>query len=147
MEQVLHLHNDVEEVPLLGEWTEQLAAETNMPPDDAFQLNMVLEEAVVNVMEYAYPGQTGMPVTLEVSVHDDVYRFVLTDEGVAFDPTADSIEPDVTQGAEERPIGGLGIFLVKQYMQHVSYRREDGRNILTMEYKLGTMANLAVDML
>ena len=144
MNHSLNLQNDLDEITVLGEWMEQLGETYSIPADDLFQLNMVLEEAVVNVVDYAYPGQTGMPITLDVSTDGKVFDFVLTDEGVPFDPTTDSSEPDIEQGAEERPIGGLGIYLVKQYMRDVRYRRENGKNILSMTYELGAMSDLEI---
>ena len=65
---------------------------------------------------------------------DAVVKFVLTDDGIPFDPTKEE-DPDVTLSAEERQIGGLGIFLVKNIMQSVEYSRVDGQNVLTMKYK------------
>lgn len=144
MNHCLTLQNDIDEITVLGEWVEQLGETYDIPADDLFQLNMVLEEAVVNIVEYAYPGQTEKPISLAVSTDGRVFDFVLTDEGVQFDPTKDSDEPDIEQGAEERPIGGLGIYLVKQYMSNVRYRRENGKNILSMTYELGTMSDLKV---
>lgn len=144
MNHSLNLQNCLDEITVLGEWMEQLGETYSIPADDLFQLNMVLEEAVVNVVDYAYPGQTGKPIRLEVSTDGRVFDFVLTDEGVPFDPTKDSDEPDIEQGAEERPIGGLGIYLVKQYMSNVRYRREGGKNVLSMTYELGAMSDLKV---
>lgn len=135
MKAVLELHNDISEVSLLGEWIEQVGEEFQLPASCVFQLNLALEEAVVNVMNYAYPGQEGMPVLLTAEAKDDgTYEFVLEDEGVEFDPTQ-SEEPDISLAAEDRPIGGLGIFLVMNIMKEVTYERRSERNVLRMSYK------------
>lgn len=136
MKKELHLTNDVSQVVALGEWIERLGEELALNPADVFQLNLALEEAVVNVMNYAYPGQTDMPIVLSVSADEgtDGIVFRLTDKGVPFDPTQAEM-PDVTLSAEERNIGGLGIFLVEQLMNRVAYEREGESNVLTMEWK------------
>ncbi len=128
----LTLHNDVAEVPLLAEWVEQLGEELGLDMPEVFQLNLALEEAVVNVMNYAYED-SGL-IDLSASVADSEIAFVLEDSGKAFDPTQVD-DPDITLSAEERNIGGLGIFLVQQFMSSVTYSRENGKNVLTMIYK------------
>ncbi len=137
MTKTLHLENDIAQVPLLAEWVEMLGEELMLPMPAVFQLNLALEEAVVNVMNYAYPDESGMPVELEAKTDEssDTICFVLSDEGIAFDPTQQD-DPDITLSAEERNIGGLGIFLVQQMMQSVAYERSGGKNILTMIYKV-----------
>ena len=128
----LTLHNDVAEVPLLAEWVEQLGEELGLEMPEVFQLNLALEEAVVNVMNYAYED-SGL-IDLSAKVVDSEIIFVLEDSGKAFDPTQVD-DPDITLSAEDRDIGGLGIFLVQQLMSGVTYSREDGKNVLTMIYK------------
>lgn len=136
MKKELHLINDVSQVVTLGEWVESLGEELSLNPADVFQLNLALEEAVVNVINYAYPGQTGMPIVLCATADEgrEGVVFSLKDNGVPFDPTkADA--PDLTLSAEEREIGGLGIFLVEQLMNRVTYERQGESNVLTMEWK------------
>lgn len=134
MKECLNLHNDINEVQLLGEWVEMLGEKYSLPMPAIFQLNLALEEAVVNVMSYAYPGESGRPVMLSAENFGNRIVFNLEDEGIAFDPTSKE-EPDITLNAVDRPIGGLGIFLVKQLMKEVSYSRLGNRNILTMVYE------------
>ena len=128
----LTLHNDVAEVPLLAEWVEQLGEELGLEMPEVFQLNLALEAAVGNVMNYAYED-SGL-IDLSAKVVDSEIVFVLEDSGKAFDPTKVD-DPDITLSAEDRDIGGLGIFLVQQLMSGVTYSREDGKNVLTMIYK------------
>lgn len=133
MKETLNLHNDINEVAQLGEWVELIGEKLELAMPVVFQLNLALEEAVVNVMNYAYPGKEGMPVRLSVEDKEDHLVFVLEDEGVPFDPTSTEA-PDLTLSAEDRPIGGLGIFLVKNIMSDVSYEYCNGCNVLTMVY-------------
>lgn len=131
---VLHLKNNIMNVPTLGEWVESLGEETGLQPDRVFQLNLALEEAVVNVMNYAYPGQEGMPVDVSVDISDEDLKFRIVDSGVPFNPLEHE-DPDITLGAEEREIGGLGIMLVRKLMEETSYEYRDGNNILTLIMK------------
>ena len=121
----LVMRNDIQQIPTLAEWIEMLGLpqELNMP------INLALEEAVSNVMLYAYPGKSGQ-VLVECDKSNKLV-FTITDSGVPFDPTQ-QIDPDVTQSAEERPIGGLGIFLVRQIMDDIRYERKEDKNILTL---------------
>lgn len=134
----ISLTNNVSQVPMLAAWVDAVGEELGLPPAAMFQLNLALEEAVVNVMNYAYPGEEGKPVYLraESSMSEDGRErviFTLTDEGVPFNPTKVAM-PDITLSAEERQIGGLGIFLVEQLMETVEYRRSEERNVLIMSY-------------
>lgn len=132
MQETLLLTNDISEVPALAEWVEQLGQKAMLPADQVFRLNLALEEAVVNVMNYAYPGEMGRPIRLVAEeMADGHLHFVIDDEGVPFDPTQ-AADPDITLSAEERSIGGLGILLVRQLMSHVHYERRDGHNILEL---------------
>jgi anti-sigma regulatory factor (Ser/Thr protein kinase) len=95
----------------------------------------VLEEAVVNVINYAYPKEEHEYIYLSARMHEGSIVLVLTDTGKEFDPTA-APEADVTLSAEDRQIGGLGIFLIRQIMNEVKYERIEGKNVLTLEKKL-----------
>lgn len=135
MEHILHLKNNISEVPTLGEWVEAIGEEFSLPSDKIFQLNLALEEVVVNIMNYAYPGEEGRPVDVSVKAGPASLVFTVDDQGLPFDPTAKE-DPDITLGAEDRPIGGLGILLVRQLMNDVAYRREDGHNLLTLSMNI-----------
>lgn len=128
----LELHNNVSEVARLAEWIETIGEEFALDPSQVFQLNLALEEAVVNVIDYAYEGEGVMDVN--VDKRDGELVFILIDSGKEFNPT-EKTDPDITLSAEERQIGGLGIFLVQQIMSSVEYERKEEKNILTMHYK------------
>lgn len=131
MKEVLQLTNDIQDVPRLGEWVEHIGELWELPMPKVFNLNLALEEAVVNVMNYAYPGQQGMPVVITASDENGVQTFTIEDEGIPFDPTLKE-DSDVTLGLDDRPTGGLGIFLVKELMSSVSYEWKSGKNVLTL---------------
>ena len=121
-----------------SEIIEYLMSSPDMPSDEPtrFKLRLSIEEAVENVVHYAYEGGIGW---LEVGTSLDRDSLVLTvelrDAGTPFNPL-DRDDPDITLSAEEREIGGLGIFLCKQMMDSINYRYEDGNNILTMTKKI-----------
>lgn len=133
MKENIELHNDINEVPILGEWIETLGDKFELPMPAIFQLNLALEEAVVNVMSYAYPGKEGMPVRLDVEDKDGLLVFTLEDDGIPFDPTQTE-DPDITLDATARDIGGLGTFLIRKIMSDVAYQRRGNTNVLTMTY-------------
>lgn len=131
MKHHLTLHNDVQEVPQLASFIDEVAEACGIDMATTMSLNLAMEEAVVNVMSYAYPAGTVGNVDIDAEFADGQLTFVLSDSGTPFDPTQAGT-PDLTLDAEERPIGGLGIFLVRQIMDTVVYRRSDGKNILTL---------------
>jgi anti-sigma regulatory factor (Ser/Thr protein kinase) len=98
------------------------------------QLNLALEEAVVNVMSYAYPEGTKGYVDIKAESDETYMKFIITDRGTPFDPTTKE-EVDTTLPIEERRIGGLGIFLVRKMMDAIEYEYKDGQNILTLKKK------------
>ena len=125
------LPNDLEEVPNLALFVDGACQAAQLNELDSMQINLAMEEAVVNVMSYAYPDQTNGKVNIEATVDEKALTFVIRDHGIPFDPTT-SGETDTSLSAEEREIGGLGIFLIRQYMDNIAYERVDGQNILTL---------------
>lgn len=135
MEKSIILANDISEISKLNEFVEEIGNEFSLTPDVVFNVNLVLEEAIVNVINYAYPKEKRESIYLSAQLHEGSIVFVLTDTGMQFDPTK-APEADITLSLEDRPIGGLGIFLIRQIMNEVSYERIDGKNVLTLSKKL-----------
>ena len=129
--ETLVLKNDVHEVTRFSSFiksvTEKLGIETPL----ARKLRLAVEEAVVNVISYAYPEGTEGDVTIKMMSDGHTLRFQIIDTGVPFDPTKKE-KADTTLSIEERQIGGLGIFLVRELMDTINYERVDGKNILTL---------------
>ncbi len=121
-----------------SEIIEFLMASPDIPADEGlqFKIRLSIEEAVENVVNYAYQDGIGW-LEAGTSIDDDglTLTIELRDAGVPFNPL-DKPDPDITLSAEERQIGGLGIFLCKQLMDDINYRYENGNNILTMSKKL-----------
>jgi sigma-B regulation protein RsbU (phosphoserine phosphatase) len=134
MQHSITLINDIEQVPQLADFVDMVCEEVGFDPTLSLQMNLAIEEAVVNVMTYAYPTGTVGNVNIEAQANDERLKFTIVDSGIPFDPTAKA-EVDTTLSVEERPIGGLGIHLVRQLMDSINYERIDGKNVLTLRKK------------
>ena len=112
---------------------EQLLDENKCPETLKMAMLVAVEEIFVNIAHYAYGGAPGEAVvSLDVVPDSKCCRVVFLDKGTPYNPL-EKADPDITLSAEERQIGGLGIYMVKQSMDKVEYRYEDGCNILTIE--------------
>ena len=126
------LQNDVKQVTELNSFVHSVGERLNLESSLTSQLTLAVEEAVVNVMSYAYPLGTKGDIQVDAQVTEQYIKFIITDEGKAFDPTQHS-ETDTTLSAEDRPIGGLGILLVQTLMDTINYERINGKNVLTLK--------------
>ena len=122
MTNTLHIKNELEQLTRLYAFLDQQAGTYELGELQSMQIKLAHEEAVTNVIQYAYPDKKDQDKRLTI---------VITDTGIGFNPL-ERQEPDLTLSLEERPTGGLGIYLVKQLMTEVSYSRSAGKNILTM---------------
>ena len=134
----LIIKNNISQISLLQEFVECTGQELSLSPALVMNLNLVLEEAVSNIILYAYPSGVSQDIVIEVQKTNNSLIFVITDTGIEFDITK-AKEANITLSAEERPIGGLGIFLIKKIMDKVAYSRIDNTNILTLEKNLETV--------
>ncbi|MBO7279078.1 MAG: ATP-binding protein [Bacteroidales bacterium] len=125
------LRNKTEEISRMSEFITQFAEEFNLSPEVSFNVHLALEEAVTNVIMYAFPENEEHEFMLTVRKAENSLILNVIDSGKEFDPTLQP-DADVTLPLEERPVGGLGIFLIRRLMLKVEYRRIDGKNILTM---------------
>lgn len=132
MEKEIKISNNLSEIATLADFIETLGEELSLPAEVTMNINLALEEAVANIIMYAYPPQEKQEILLKVTSNKDQLIFLLTDKGLSFDPTQVK-EVDLTLSIEERPIGGLGIFLIHNIMNEVSYRRLDDENQLIMK--------------
>ena len=135
LQRSITLPNDIEKVPVLAEFVDEVCEIAGFDMSTTMGINLALEEAVVNVMSYAYQPGTMGNVNIEAIANETRLKFIISDWGTPFDPTAEK-EVDTTLSAEERPIGGLGIHLVRQIMDSINYERIDGMNVLTLRKKL-----------
>jgi len=129
------LTNDVQEVAQLNTFVGDVCATVHLDDATAINVGLAVEEAVVNVMNYAYPQGTEGRIQVEASVSAGKLTFEISDDGKPFDPTA-ADDPDISLSTQQRPIGGLGIYLIRRYMDAMSYKRVDGKNVLTLSKNL-----------
>ena len=135
MKKEIKIKNHVEELEKVNQFVEEICEELGLDMELQMNLNLVLEEMVSNVIFYAYPK--GTPEEIELAAESDgkELTFVLSDNGIEFDPTAkEDADPDVNP--MDRDIGGMGIYIVKNIMNKVTYQRLEGKNLLTMQKKI-----------
>lgn len=125
------LSNDVQEVPRLGIFVKEVCSDMGLEKGDSIGVNLAVEEAVVNVMLYAYPQGTRGEVTVTATASEESLIFEIRDQGQPFDPTK-AKDADVSLGLKERKIGGLGIYLMRHYMNEIRYERRNNENILML---------------
>jgi serine/threonine-protein kinase RsbW len=131
MRKELRIKNQISELERVAQFIEEISEELHLDMEMQMNLNLVMEEMVSNVIFYAYPKESDSEIELLAKSDGKKLTFVLSDQGKEFDPTAkEDADPDVNPA--EREIGGMGIFIVKNIMNHVTYQRLEGKNLLTM---------------
>ena len=135
MRKSLVLPCDLQEVPRLNAFVEEVCQQVGFDEMVSMQVKVAVEEAVVNVMKYAYPPGQERDVTIEAASNDLRLKFTIIDCGKPFDPTVQS-KVDTTLSANERQIGGLGIHIMRQNMDSINYERMDNLNVLTLRKKI-----------
>jgi sigma-B regulation protein RsbU (phosphoserine phosphatase) len=131
MRKSIVLPNDVQEVPRLNAFVEEVCQAVGFDDIVTMKVNVAVEEAVVNVMKYAYPPGHRGDVTIEAASNDVRLKFTIIDSGMPFDPTVQA-EVDTTLSAKERKVGGLGIHIIRQNMDSMNYERMNNLNVLTL---------------
>ena len=117
-------------------FVDQTLENAQCPMKTQMAICVAIEEVFVNVAQYAYPECEGdMTLCVDFDSESRNITFRMTDKGIPFNPL-ETPEPDITLSAEEREIGGLGIFIAKKTMDSISYANENGENILTMIKKI-----------
>lgn len=126
----------VENIEKVTEFVNGQLEEINCPIKAKMQIDIAIDELFGNIAHYAYKPETG-PATVRVEVTEAPISVIVTfiDHGIPYDPLKKD-DPDVTLSAEERTIGGLGIFMVKKTMDEITYEYNDGQNILSIRKDL-----------
>ena len=131
----LTLTNNINELERLEPFLEEFFQQNGLAPTLFPKINLALEEALANVIMYAYPEGTEGDVKLSMKVEDNAIRMEIRDKGVPFNPLQQQ-EADLDVPLEERKIGGLGIHLIKEIMDSVAYEYHEGRNVLSMVFTI-----------
>lgn len=122
------------------EFVNGLLEEKNSPMNLVFELDIAVEELFVNIAHYAYTPEIG-EATIQVSFEEEDVVITFIDRGIPYNPWAKK-DPDITLSLEERQIGGLGIYMVKNSMDEVDYAYIDGKNVVTIKKKIVQKNNL-----
>lgn len=137
MQRSLHLSHPPEQghpsdvLPLIEDILNEMAEEGDWPMTLTMRANLILEELVLNTLTHG--DTTGLTkIDLELESNDHALTIHLTDDGSPFNPLTDAPEPDITLPLAERPIGGLGVYLVRTMGEELEYRRENDRNHLKL---------------
>ena len=140
MRKELRIKNQVSELEKVAQFVEEIGEELGLNMELQMNLNLVMEEMVTNVIFYAYPQGEVADIELLAKSDGKELTFVLSDQGKEFDPTAkEDANPDINPA--DREIGGMGIFIVKNIMNKVTYQRLEGKNLLTMTKGIDDQSN------
>ena len=132
MRKELKLRNQVGELERVNQFVEEIGEELNLDMERQMNLNLVMEDIVSNVIFYAYPEGKTADIELVAESDGKELTFVLSDQGKEFDPTLkEDADPNVNP--IDREIGGMGIYIVKNIMNEITYQRLEGKNLLTMK--------------
>lgn len=128
----------VENIKVVTDFVNEQLEAMECPMKAQMLIGIAIDELFGNIAHYAYTPDVG-EVTVRVEVTENPLSVVITfiDGGVPYDPLATE-DPDTTLSAEERDIGGLGIFMVKKSMDEITYRYEGGKNILSIRKRIGS---------
>jgi len=135
MRKEIQIRNRIGELERVSQFVEDIGSELGLDMELQMNLNLVMEEMITNVIFYAYPE--GVEASIELVAESDgkELTFVLTDRGREFDPTLKE-DPNLEVDPAERDLGGMGIFIVKNIMNQVTYQRLEGKNLLTMKKEI-----------
>lgn len=131
----LIIRNDIVELNRMVTFLETMEGEGLLPVTLLGPINLVLEEALSNVIFYAYDTQGNEEIQIDFLFEENQLKITISDGGKAFDPTLE-IDPDISLGVEDRPIGGLGIYLIRKLMDEVIYNRVEEKNVLSLVKRL-----------
>ncbi|MCS0504672.1 ATP-binding protein [Ancylobacter mangrovi] len=127
----VRLPNDLSQMPALVARLDSFAEAADLSPKATHRLQLAVDEFVNNAVDYGYPDGRPGEIGVQVRCADDSVELTLSDDGDPFDPfTAPSPEIDGT--LDERHIGGLGVHLIRTLARSFAYRRENGRNVVTL---------------
>jgi serine/threonine-protein kinase RsbW len=135
MKKEICIKNHLDDLAKVNQFVEEIGDELGLDMELQMNLNLVMEEMVVNVISYAYPEGVEADIELIAECDGKELKFVLSDRGKEFDPTM-SESADMEENPAERDLGGMGIYIVKNIMNEVTYQRLEGKNLLTMKKEI-----------
>ncbi len=131
MEEKITIAGTLSEIKHVEAFFDRLTEKHNIPAHTRFKIDMVMDELLTNIISYGYKDKKEHYIDIYVTLENNIINIVIEDDAIAFNPLL-APPPDLTIPLEERPIGGLGIYLVKTNVNTIDYSRKNGRNILSM---------------
>ena len=119
----------------LAQMVEEFGDANRLPDQQIYMINLALDELITNTVSYGLRGIARPRIEVALQISDSVLVLTMVDNGQKFDPTRDT-SPDISSTVEERPIGGLGLHLIKTFADRVNYEYSGGKNQLTLEHDL-----------
>ena len=135
IERKIEITNKINELQTIEEFIEKISEEINLPLNIKYQLDVILDEIVTNIISYGYNDKEEHKIKLSVKYKDKLMTMEIEDDGINFNPL-ELPPPDITIPLEDRPIGGLGIHIVKNLVKNIDYKRENNKNRLIMEIEI-----------
>lgn len=127
----LGIENQIGALAGLAVEIDKIAHKWKIPPPMAMNINLAVEEAVSNIIFYAFADKDRHEIRVSLSLDKNRLTIIIIDDGRPFNPL-DKEQPDITLPVDNRPVGGLGIFLILNIMDEARYVRQDNQNILTL---------------
>ena len=128
----LNMEAQLNEIERIQAAVSILSQAENWPPELLYQIELVLEEIGTNIIKYSQDGERETEIQITLTSDSKSLTMEIIDNGKPFDPFADAPPPDLDSSVPDRPIGGLGVYLVQKLMDEARYRREDGKNKVTL---------------
>lgn len=135
MDQAITIRNHISELSRVESFIESYIGAIQAPFELGFNLNLVLNELITNIISYAYQDEAEHSIDIALCLAENEVIVSVKDDGLPFDPLSVSA-PDLELPLEKRPLGGMGIFLIQQLVTHIDYIRQDGHNLLAMHLAL-----------
>lgn len=125
-------NNTVSELSKLAEDVAFFGLKNQLDEATIYNINLCVEEILVNIIRYGFADKSYHPIEVDMECQEKRIKITIKDEGLPFNPLKDAPAPSLHSSLAERPEGGLGVFLLKELMDDLSYKREGSSNILTM---------------
>jgi serine/threonine-protein kinase RsbW len=129
------LVNQKSEIQRLSRFVERFGEAHRLSTDETLDINLILDEVVINIIVHGCDDEHGHEIHVQLALDADTLTIQVDDDGVPFNPV-EAPPPNLDLPIEERPVGGLGIHIVRSLVDTIDHRRDDGRNVLTMTKKM-----------
>jgi serine/threonine-protein kinase RsbW len=125
------LKNNLSELDALCDHLGQFCQSCGVPKRQTFEINLALDELFTNIISHGFPDEDEHQVHVTCANEEGVLKITIEDDGIPFNPT-DAPHPNLKCAFKDREIGGLGIHLIRSYMDQIEYARKDGKNVLIL---------------